>query len=127
MHTNQEIIEMKTFNELQIGDVVYIRTLYPNLSLTKEVHKTIVRQVIHEDKQVCKLTGINESWIRYYLFESAPRLFFRPDEGNEHVFHKLMSDTYYYTDKQLLLEDLRTEQQQMSKKINDLINDVNRL
>ena len=118
---------MKTFNELQVGDTVYIRTLYPNLSITKEVHRTKVRQVIHEDKQVCKLTGINESWIRYYLFESAPRLFFRPTEGNEHVFHKLMSDTYYYTDKNLLLEDLRIEQQHMSKKMNDLINDVNNL
>ena len=118
---------MKTFNELQVGDTVYIRTLYPNLSITKEIHRTKVRQVIHEDEQVCKLTGINKSWIRYYLFEDAPRLFYRPNEGNVYAFHKFMHETHYYTDKQLLLEDLRTEQQQMSKKMNDLINDVKEL
>jgi hypothetical protein len=118
---------MKTFNELQVGDTVYIRTLYPNLSITKEVHRTKVRQVIHEDEQVCKLTGINKSWIRYYLFEDAPRLFYRPDEGNVYAFHKFMHETHYYTDKQLLLEDLHTEQQQMSKKMNDLINNIKEL
>ena len=53
--------------------------------------------------------------------------FYASDEGNVYAFHKFIHDTYYYTDKQLLLEDLRTEQQQMSKKMNNLINDANNL
>ena len=118
---------MKTINELKDGDTVWIRRTYVSTSRTKEVGTAKVRHVLQDEDDVSKMTGFRHSWIRLIEFDGAPRIHYRPEDGDKPFYSSagmFNSGFIIYTEKSLLISALQSEKKRLVEEVDAFISQI---
>ena len=109
-----------SFNELKENDVIYARVI--EHEYTKSVRKIKITRVLKDDDEISRLTGLRQSFMKYYFLSSGSKLWFSPKFGYVTVLRH--GATIYYIRKEDLIRDLNRERESFSNQIDNLINSL---
>lgn len=115
---------MKKINNLKDGDLLWFRLTYKDNGLTKEVRRISVKHVLQDSDRVSLMTGFRQSFIRLIEMDGASKIHYGPSEGESNRYYCTNiygEGMYYYTEKEALLEDLRTEKSRICERIDGFI------